>query len=208
MNALIIISNPMPSSFSAAVASKVREGLIAEGHVVETADLTREGFDPRMLEADMDYFNGKTGAPAEVLKEQARFNRADAVVIIFPLYWWWMPGLLKGWIDRVFQQGWAYGYNSEGALVGLLRNRPVHVIVHGESDAEGADKWGYRPATLKMIEGIFGFCGIADHKTTFMFDVTKPDPTINEMHFVTAREIGETILSDEGSANAKISAAG
>lgn len=199
MKLLIIVSNPKPSSFSAAVVDKVREGALAEGHEVEVADLTREGFDPRMLEADIDYFSGKTTAPADILKEQARFDRADAVVVVFPLYWWWMPGMLKGWIDRVFQLGWAYGYNADGALVGLLRNRPVHVIVHGESDEEGADKWGYRPATLKMIDGIFGFCGISEHKTTFMFDITKADPAINQAHFVTAREIGSSILAGEAS---------
>ena len=207
MNALIVVSNPRATSFSQALVAKVREGLVAEGHSVETADLAREGFDPRMLESDLDYFSGKTPAPDDVAKEQARFDRADAVVVIFPLYWWWMPGVLKGWIDRVFQLGWAYGYNSEGALVGLLRDRPVHVIVHGESDAEGADKWGYRPATLKMVEGIFGFCGITKHKTSFMFDITKPDPAINEAHLAAAYDIGKTILSAASSESPRAAAA-
>lgn len=208
MHALIVLSNPKTDSFSAAVVNKVREGLIADGHTVEKADLAAEAFDPRMLETDLDHFNGKITAPADVLKEQARFDRADAVVFVFPLYWWWMPGLLKGWIDRVFQVGWAYGFNSEGALVGLLRNRPVHIIVHGESDAEGADKWGYRPATLKMIEGIFGFCGITSHTTTFMFDVLKDDPSIREAHLVSSYEIGKFLLSEENSRISEVSATG
>ena len=204
MNALIIVSNPKASSFSAALVDKVRQGLLADGHTVEVADLAREGFDPRMLESDLDYFSGKIPAPDDVRREQERFDRADAVVIIFPLYWWWMPGMLKGWIDRVFQLGWAYGYSPEGQLIGLLRNRPVHVIVHGESDAEGADKWGYRPATLKMIEGIFGFCGIADHQTTFLFDITKDDPMINEAHLVTSYRIGKSILASESNSESQV----
>jgi putative NADPH-quinone reductase len=45
--------------------------------------------------------------PADVLAEQARIDRADALVLVFPIYWWSLPGLLKGWIDRVFVNGWA-----------------------------------------------------------------------------------------------------
>lgn len=204
MNSLIIVSNPKTTSFSAAVVAKVREGLLADGHEVEVADLSREGFDQRMQEKDLDYFMGESAAPADVLREQERFDRAAAVIVIFPRYWWWMPGMLKGWIDRVFQNNWAYGYNAEGALVGLLRNRPVHVIVHGESDDEGADKRGYRAATLTMIDGIFGFCGISDIKTTFMFDITKAEPSINEDRLATAFGIGQSILSADGSWSSKM----
>lgn len=207
MNSLIIVSNPKATSFSAAVVAKVREGLLADGHSVEVADLSQEGFDPRMQAKDLDYFMGDRGAPSDVLKEQERFDRADAVVVIFPLYWWWMPGILKGWIDRVFQNNWAYGYDAEGALVGLLRDRPVHIIVHGESDDEGADKRGYRAATLTMIDGIFGFCGISDVKTTFMFDITKADPSINQAHLATAYEIGKSILSADSATSSGMASA-
>jgi NAD(P)H dehydrogenase (quinone) len=38
-----------------------------------------------------------------------RIERNEATVMVFPVYWWSMPALLKGWIDRVWNNGWAYG---------------------------------------------------------------------------------------------------
>nr|VUD28973.1 NAD(P)H oxidoreductase YRKL [Raoultella sp. NCTC 9187] len=62
-----------------------------------------------------------TGAtPAEVVAEQSRIDKADALVLVFPVYWWSMPGLLKGWIDRVFSNGWAYEETADGNVVKKL----------------------------------------------------------------------------------------
>jgi putative NADPH-quinone reductase len=45
----------------------------------------------------------------EVRREMQRIERNEATVMVFPVYWWSMPALLKGWIDRVWNNGWAYG---------------------------------------------------------------------------------------------------
>ena len=55
-------------------------------------------------------------ASADVLAEQARIDRADTLVLVYPIYWWSMPALLKGWIDRVFSNGWAFDYSIGGDL--------------------------------------------------------------------------------------------
>lgn len=197
MHALVVVANPNQQSFSAAVVQRVLDGLIASGHTAEVVDLAAEGFDPRMTADDVAYFQGLQGPSPEVRKEQERIERADALIVVHPFYWWQMPALLKGWIDRVFQANWAYGVGADGGVVGLLRDRPVQVIVHGEVTAEGADKRGYRSAFLTVVDGIFGFCGIRSHETTFLFDVYNGNQAVRAGHLETAYGIGATILERE-----------
>ena len=45
----------------------------------------------------------------EHIREMERIERNQAPVIVFPVWWWSMPAILKGWIDRVWNNGWAYG---------------------------------------------------------------------------------------------------
>lgn len=47
--------------------------------------------------------------PPEIVREQAKIRQADAVVVQFPLWWYGMPAILKGWFDRVFVSGFAFG---------------------------------------------------------------------------------------------------
>jgi NAD(P)H dehydrogenase (quinone) len=77
----------------------------------------------------------KQGAlSADVVAEQARIDWADALVLVYSVYWWSMPGLLKGCIDRVFSNGWAYDENPGGKLVKKLDHFPVHLVAVGGAD--------------------------------------------------------------------------
>ena len=46
--------------------------------------------------------------------EQAKLRQADAIVFQFPIWWFSFPAILKGWVDRVFAYGLAYGYKDAG----------------------------------------------------------------------------------------------
>jgi NAD(P)H dehydrogenase (quinone) len=107
MHVLTILDHPNPTSFSAAVARHFIAGVKAAGHSAELADLHAEGFDPRWSMADIEGDDG-AAMPADVLNEQTRIARADAICLVFPLYWWGMPAMTKGWVDRVWTWGWAY----------------------------------------------------------------------------------------------------
>lgn len=57
---------------------------------------------------------------AEVQKEFRRINRNEAVVMVFPVWWWSMPAMLKGWIDRVWNYGLTYGPAKHNIQKGLM----------------------------------------------------------------------------------------
>jgi Putative NADPH-quinone reductase (modulator of drug activity B) len=130
MHTLIVVSHPLENSLTHSVARAIAEGIAGAGpqNTLEIADLTREGFNPTFNAADMAAFQLTAPVPADVAAEQARLDAADALVLVFPIYWWTMPGLLKGWIDRVFSNGWAYEESAEGRVVKKLGHLPVHLV--------------------------------------------------------------------------------
>ena len=124
---------------------------------------------------------------ADVVAQQKRVERADALVLVYPVYWWSFPALLKGWIDRVFTNGWAYDDSEPGRLVKMLGHLPVHLVGLGASDPGTYRRHGYEAAMRTQIDhGIFDFCGAPVLGSTFLFDTY----TTGAAHLDGAREIG------------------
>lgn len=167
MKVLVVFDHPRRRSFCGAVLDSFVAGLAEAGHQAEIADLRAEGFDPRLPpddEPDWD-FPQKRYSDA-VLAEQARISRNDALAFVFPVWWWSMPATLKGWIDRVWNNGWAYG----GAR---LPHRRALLIGTGASSAEGYARRGYdRAMQVQLVTGIMNYCGIEDAELRLLCDVT------------------------------------
>ena len=163
MHILTVLDHPNPKSFSAAVANSFMEGARSVGHSVELADLHAEAFDPRWTMADVEA-DGDAGAMEDVVQEQVRIARADALCLVFPLYWWGMPSMTKGWIDRVWNWGWAYDQldDPEGSL---QRQRPGVLLVPAGARSDEMEEKGYRQALeTAWIDGTFGYFGVTPRK--------------------------------------------
>ena len=161
MHALIVVSHPDPKSLTHAVAHAFAEGVARSGnHTTEIADIAAEGFQPAFNQADRSAYFLQQPLPSDIVREQARIDRADALVLVYPVYWWSFPGQLKGWIDRVFSNGWAYDEAPDGTLGQRLGRLAVHLIGIGGADGGTYARHGYDQAMRTQIDhGIFGFCG-------------------------------------------------
>ncbi len=170
MHSLVLFAHPQPDSLTAATAHLVATGLQSRtGDTSEVADLAAEGFDPRFTAADLAVMRGQRPAPADVRREQQRVERADAVVLVYPVYWWGMPGLLKGWIDRVVTYGWAYGDGA--APADALGRRDIHLLALAGTDAGTYQRHGYTESMRTGIEhGIFEYCGTTVASSHFLYD--------------------------------------
>ena len=174
MHVLTVLDHPDPKSFSAAVAKRFNAGAEKAGHTTELADLNAEGFDPRWSMADIEA--DRTGqTPADVLNEQARIARADAIGFVFPLFWWGMPATMKGWVDRVWSWGWAYD-QLDNPEQSLLRPRTgVLLIPAGARSDEMAEKGYTNAIETAWIKGTFGYFGFTQRELILLNGSTGSD---------------------------------
>ncbi|MFI6867552.1 NAD(P)H oxidoreductase [Nocardia sp. NPDC050406] len=116
--ALVVVAHHRTDSLTAHTARRATAQLEAAGYRIDLLDLQAEGFDPRMTVADQpEWGNRDKVYSAEVQAHMERILAADAIVVVFPVYWMSVPALLKGWIDRVWNYGFAYG-RSKPRLAG------------------------------------------------------------------------------------------
>ncbi|MEU6269144.1 NAD(P)H-dependent oxidoreductase [Saccharopolyspora shandongensis] len=171
MRSLVVVAHPDPESLTHGLGSEVTAALSGDGRSAELVDLAAEAFDPRFTKADLLHYRGEGPTPPDVVREQARLDRAEQLVLVFPVYWWSMPALLKGWIDRVFINGWAFEYSPGGRLVPKLNQLSVHLLAVAGGDADGYERHGYTNALRTQIDhGIFGFCGASIASTRIVYD--------------------------------------
>jgi NAD(P)H dehydrogenase (quinone) len=124
MNVLIVFAHPEPESFSAALKNTAVASLTAAGHAVTVSDLYAMRWNPALgpqefehdradpgfldLSREQEHAHRHDSHAADVRVEQAKVAAADLVLFHFPMWWFGMPAILKGWVDRVFSRGFAY----------------------------------------------------------------------------------------------------
>jgi NAD(P)H dehydrogenase (quinone) len=202
MHALVVVAHPDPGSLSHAVAARIGEGAALSGpaHTVEIADLAAEGFDPRFTATDLAVHRRETPPAADVAAEQARIDRADVLVLVYPVYWWSMPGLLKGWIDRVFANGWAYDEGPDARPVKRLRRLRVHLVALGGASERTYARHGYFGAMKTQIDhGIFDYCGARVVRSELLLGSDTQDPA---SRLDAARVLGRDLFTAPGRAEA------
>lgn len=124
MKVLIVFAHPEPRSLNGALRDIAIEELKTQGHEVRVSDLYADGWkseidraDFPLLTADARFKPAKAsgeafaadGLTADVRAEQEKLLWADILILQFPLWWFTMPAILKGWVDRVYAYGFAYG---------------------------------------------------------------------------------------------------
>ena len=105
MRVLVIHAHPVETSFNAALARKVVDTLTAGGHEVDLCDLYAEGFQPVLTRDERLGYHDTTTNRAPVDAYVERVRRAEALVLVFPVWNFGFPAILKGFFDRVFLPG-------------------------------------------------------------------------------------------------------
>ncbi len=103
--ALVLFAHPCPESFSAALHATVVDRLGKSGWEVDDCDLNAEGFNPVLTEAERRGYHEVGANIAPVASYVERLRAADALVMVFPVWNFGYPAILKGFLDRVFLPG-------------------------------------------------------------------------------------------------------
>lgn len=185
MTVLIVTAHPDQGSLTHHVADRL--GGLLEGQQPQFAHLDQEQFDPRFTVEDRRLYRGAGQPQPSVLREQERLDAVTDVVLVFPLYWWSMPAILKGWIDRVFIGGWAFDDDGDGPVRPLLQHLTMHLLPLAGTEEESIRRHGYATSFATQIEqGIIGFCGMRHGTTAFIHESESTDRAAVEAAVVAA----------------------
>ena len=105
MNILVLYAHPVETSFNAGLHRTIVERLSAAGHTVDDCDLYAEDFDPRLTRTERLGYHDQRGPNDAVAGYVERLEKAEALVLSFPVWNYGYPAILKGFFDRVFLPG-------------------------------------------------------------------------------------------------------
>jgi NAD(P)H dehydrogenase (quinone) len=159
MNHLIVYSHPNPRSFNHAILETFTEALRGRGDEVRVRDLYAMRFDAVLSASDFTAMAEKRVAD-DVREEQRHVAWADVLTFVFPLWWAGMPAIAKGYMDRVFSDGFAYRFDEKGHQRLLSSKRVLTITTLGDSEENYRSK-GFFAAMDRLADGItFDFSGL------------------------------------------------
>jgi NAD(P)H dehydrogenase (quinone) len=172
--ALVVIGHHRPDSLTAAVAERAAKRLAAGGYRVDVLDLQAEGFDPRSSAADdPDYGNPDPRYSDEVHRHAARVHGADVIVPVFPVWWYGLPAVLKGWIDRV----WNYGVTYGGPAPRMADKRMLWIALAGLREDHPNSRFTREFLDGHLRIGVSAYCGVTDAEAVALYDCGAKDLT-------------------------------
>lgn len=185
MKILTVVSHPRVNSLTFSVADRFLQGLADAGHETEMLDLHRSGFNPVLWEADEpDWSSDRKIYSPEVEAEMERMKKYDALAYIFPIWWFNLPAMLKGYIDRVWNNGFAYGSNK-------LHHKQVLWLGLAAAPKEHFEKRQYdKMLSQHLNTGIADYCGISNSKVEILYDTLDSRPEIFENLLMRAYHLG------------------
>ena len=134
MRVLVLFAHPVETSYQAALHSRVVESLKHSGHEVDDCDLYAEDFDPRLTRAERLAYHDLNADRSAVQDYIDRLQAAEALVLVFPVWNFGFPAILKGFFDRVFLPGVSF-HLEKGQVRPALGNlkRTAAVVTYGGS---------------------------------------------------------------------------
>jgi len=163
---LVVWAHPRTDSLTATVASDVRDELSRAGFEIDELDLYREGFDPILREPDEpDWDDLDKRYTADVMEHIARSRDARAVVFVFPIWWYALPAIMKGYVDRVWNHGQYYGDGRHSGVEAVL-----WLGLAGETETTFRTQ-KYDEMMARMLNvATANFCGIADSRLELLYN--------------------------------------
>jgi putative NADPH-quinone reductase len=113
MKCLVVIAHPDAASLCHSLAQSVIQALTGAGHEVEVEALHQIGFSPSMTVTERQTYYAPPFDTSMVQGQIERLLDAEALVLVFPTWWFGFPAILKGWFDRIWAPGVAYDHGAD-----------------------------------------------------------------------------------------------
>lgn len=180
MRALVVYCHPREGSFTSAVRDLVLERLEQAGAEIRLTDLYARDFDPRLTADELGIYEDTTRNRDPVRSDCDDLMWCDTLVFVYPTWWYGLPAMLKGWLDRVMVPGVAFTMPAnEGETIGPGL---THITRLGVFTTCGASFWLTRfvgaPGRRTIMRGVGLLC--AKRKRTafaahYLMDSSTPE---------------------------------
>jgi NAD(P)H dehydrogenase (quinone) len=206
MKVLIVLAHPEPNSFNSSMAAFARTVLEENGHSVRISDLYAMHFNPvsdrgnftsvkdatyLKLQAEEAHAAREGSFAPELLEEMDKVLWCDCLIFQFPLWWFSLPAILKGWVDRVFAMGFAYGggrvygsgvFQGKRALLSLTTGGPE------ASYGPGGSNGNLDEILFHVQHGMFYFTGMDVLPPFVAWGPARMDEETRESYFASYKE--------------------
>jgi putative NADPH-quinone reductase len=190
--ALIVYCHPSQGSFTAAVRDTVLARLQAKGAEVRVIDLYARGYDPTLSLAEWEGYLDSTRNRDVVAEDVAALQWADTLIFIYPTWWYALPAVLKGWLDRTMLPDVAFlmpdGVNR------TIRPGLTHIRRLGVFTTCGASWWLTTfvgaPGKRMLTRGIGLLCAPRHRKAFaahYLMDSSTPESRARHLERVAAQ---------------------
>ncbi|HEY5508435.1 MAG TPA: NAD(P)H-dependent oxidoreductase, partial [Paludibacter sp.] len=178
-NVLIINAHPEKASFCSSLKNTAREFFLAKRYEVKVSDLYAMNFDPVGDRSDFksvanpEFFKYQAEQLSayhndhfvDVLKDEMdKLEWCDLLIFNFPLWWFGLPAILKGWVDRVFAMGFVYGGGKGVYENGVFKEKTAFITMTtgGPEQAYTIDgnNGNINTILFPIHHGIFYFTGM------------------------------------------------
>ena len=161
MKALVVYCHPKPTSFNHAIKELVVEKLAKKGAETRLIDLYGEGFDPALSAEDWDIYLDPDNNRTAIEAHCDALAWCGTLIFVYPTWWYGLPAMLKGWLDRVFVPGLAFHMPSPD--VKDIGPGLQHINRLGVYTTAGATRWMTHlvgaPGKKTMMRAVRGCCG-------------------------------------------------
>lgn len=155
MRCLVVYCHPCPESFTAAVRDRVLSSLGAGGHEVRLRDLYAEGFDPVMSADERRGYHDAGSNELPVADHLADLRWCEALVFVYPTWWYGPPAMLKGWLDRVWIPHATFAMPEKGKPIGAVL---TNIRLIAAVSTLGSPKWWWlfmgEPGRRILLRGL------------------------------------------------------
>lgn len=165
MQCLVVIAHPSTDSLCQRMAQAAISALRAGGHEVQVEDLYLAEFSPTLTASERQSYYGPAFDTAAVRNQADRLLTAEALVLVFPTWWFGFPAILKGWFDRVWAPGIAYDHATDlGPIKPRLQNLRNALAVTSLGSPWWVDRLVLRQPVKRVLKtALLGTCAPACH---------------------------------------------
>ncbi|MFB0829855.1 NAD(P)H-dependent oxidoreductase [Brevibacillus laterosporus] len=191
LKAVILFAHPGTKSFNHAILQQVTESLHKHGITPTLRNLYEQKFSPIFSPADMQALESEQ-LPKAIEEEQTILSESDLLIMIYPVWWWSQPAILKGYIDRIFSDGFAFKYEKNGP-VGLLTGKQALVFTTTRESQQEMQASGLDEVVKKqVVDGILRFSGFEPVIYHNFAEVPYVEEAIRETYL---QQVGQAIAS-------------